>query len=43
MMILSGAEPKADFIEACKNLATMYTDAAKQAEGLATFHRSMVR
>jgi hypothetical protein len=35
--------PKADFIEACKQLATMYTNAAKQAESLATFHRSMVR
>lgn len=35
--------PKADFIAACKTLATMYTDAAKQAENLATLHRNMVR
>jgi len=35
--------PKADFIAACKTLATMYTDSAKQAETLATLHRKMVR
>lgn len=35
--------PKADFIAACKTLATMYTDSAKQAESLATLHRNMVR
>jgi 4-alpha-glucanotransferase len=35
--------PKADFIAACTALATMYTDAAKQAESLATLHRSQVR
>jgi predicted class III extradiol MEMO1 family dioxygenase len=35
--------PKADFVEACKTLATMYTNAAKQAEGLANLHQSLVR
>lgn len=35
--------PKADFVTACKALATMYTDAAKQAETLATLHRSQMR
>lgn len=35
--------PKADFVAACKTLATMYTEAAKQADSLATLHRNMVR
>jgi hypothetical protein len=34
--------PKADFIEACKKLAAMYTDAAKQAETLSSLHQSLV-
>ena len=34
--------PKADFIEACRKLAAMYTDAAKQAETLSSLHQSLV-
>lgn len=34
--------PKADFVQECNNLAVMYTNAASQAEKLATSHRDMM-
>ncbi len=34
---------KADFVQECNNLAVMYTNAARQAESLATSHREMTR
>ncbi|TLY18397.1 MAG: hypothetical protein E6K69_00255 [Nitrospirae bacterium] len=35
--------PKADFVQECRNLASMYTDAARQAENLAKSHREMIQ
>ena len=35
--------PKTDFEQECNNLAAMYTNAARQAESLATSYREMTR
>lgn len=35
--------PKFDFVQECNNLAAMYTNAARQAENLATSHRELTR
>lgn len=35
--------PKFDFVQECNNLTVMYTNAATQAENLATSHREMSR